>query len=969
MLCPNCGNQTPLYKKTCIHCNYDLAKISVEDLLSDVSLDTLEQELDSISSERGLSIGDVIAGRYQIKALIGRGSFGAAYRAQDLERGDLAVVKVLHEKFFRNGSPAVRDRLDASLATAKALSHANIIAIREIVEEQGLILVVSDHEVALPLAKLIAARESKATFFTLDYVLDLFDQVYRALSYAHATTFHGNLTPDNVMVRKESVKIADFGIAAGILPDIPTQVSSTFKGQSYRGPETLEAPERLGPASDVYSCGSILYRMLNLTELREVPEYTLEFEERYPSAIKQVIAKATESSPADRYPDVEAFFNSLANVAAAARPSAPPAPEVEPEPVAADIAPADVEIEPVDVFAESEPEPAAVPDEEEEQIDVFADEPDETGEGEAAVHFGSIAADAGRTPDAPEPDDDLLPDLDGGARFGRKPEPEPEPDVEPEPEPEMPVTVRPESEFDDVVLEEPPSDILSAPEPEFIPTPESDPNATPVPEPDVESEPEPEPDVEPEPAPELPTPPEPTAVETPAPESEPEPEAEPEIEPEPEPEPEPEAEPEPESPFVDPSLPADQRPRPIEARRSAWPFVAAIVVALAIAGGGLYYLLTVVLPGAETDVPVQVTPPVPVPPAPMVVPEPVVPPVPEPAPETEPEAEPTPEALAPEPAPEPAPRTDPTNAERARALVAEGDAFVQRNRLTAPPEENAVERYRAALELDPGNADATVGLSRVVEKYIEMGDRSRDGRNYNQAGMYYEKALTVDDRSVTARKRLEDLDRRRGAAEPATPTPPAPARPAPPEETVNLADIAPPAAGTPGLTPPEETVDLNETTNLEEEVNTASPAEDELVNLANIAPPPTEPEPPAETPPAEPAAPPADAGSEEPAAPPAGASEKGTIDIEEVKAVIRSYMGRIKICYKTGLDRNPDLKGEVKVLFTIGTDGRVTSSRIAESTLGDADVENCILRRFRRMEFPAPSGGEVTIKYPLVFQE
>ena len=59
----------------------------------------------------------------------------------------------------------------------------------------------------------------------------------------------------------------------------------------------------------------------------------------------------------------------------------------------------------------------------------------------------------------------------------------------------------------------------------------------------------------------------------------------------------------------------------------------------------------------------------------------------------------------------------------------------------------------------------------------------------------------------------------------------------------------------------------------------------------------------------------------------------------------------------------------MQVQFTIGLDGQVTSTKIASTTLGSPTVEDCILRRFARMQFPRPRGGEVTIKYPLIFKE
>ena len=175
-----------------------------------------------------------------------------------------------------------------------------------------------------------------------------------------------------------------------------------------------------------------------------------------------------------------------------------------------------------------------------------------------------------------------------------------------------------------------------------------------------------------------------------------------------------------------------------------------------------------------------------------------------------------------------------------------------------------------------------------------------------------------------------------------------------------------PPAEPPAVEPPAETVPE---VNLEE-IATDDGAGDEFLNLENILTEQMEPPPaPAVPPPPAPAEPPPPAA---PAEPPASSREPaaaGSIDIEEVQQVIRANMGRIKVCYREGLRENPDLRGEVKVLFTIGLDGRVVSMSIASSTLNNRNVENCILLRFSRMQFPRPQGGPVTIKYPLIFQE
>jgi hypothetical protein len=94
----------------------------------------------------------------------------------------------------------------------------------------------------------------------------------------------------------------------------------------------------------------------------------------------------------------------------------------------------------------------------------------------------------------------------------------------------------------------------------------------------------------------------------------------------------------------------------------------------------------------------------------------------------------------------------------------------------------------------------------------------------------------------------------------------------------------------------------------------------------------------------------------------------GRLAKEVIRRVVRRNMGQVKYCYESGLTKNPSLAGTVKVRFTIGTDGTVSSTRDAGSSLPDADVKACVLRAFSRMTFPQPQGGVVEVTYPVVLK-
>lgn len=103
--------------------------------------------------------------------------------------------------------------------------------------------------------------------------------------------------------------------------------------------------------------------------------------------------------------------------------------------------------------------------------------------------------------------------------------------------------------------------------------------------------------------------------------------------------------------------------------------------------------------------------------------------------------------------------------------------------------------------------------------------------------------------------------------------------------------------------------------------------------------------------------------------PEADAVTEGSLTKEEIEAVIRANLAQIKWCYEKNLQGNRQLSGRVLSDFVIGTNGRVTSSNIAQSTLGSPSTEKCISDAVSRWKFPLPrGGGVVTVKYPFVLQ-
>ncbi|MBX3021689.1 MAG: AgmX/PglI C-terminal domain-containing protein [Bdellovibrionales bacterium] len=95
----------------------------------------------------------------------------------------------------------------------------------------------------------------------------------------------------------------------------------------------------------------------------------------------------------------------------------------------------------------------------------------------------------------------------------------------------------------------------------------------------------------------------------------------------------------------------------------------------------------------------------------------------------------------------------------------------------------------------------------------------------------------------------------------------------------------------------------------------------------------------------------------------------GGLDKEAIARVIRSQLGQIRYCYERQLSANPDLYGKIMVKFTIGAAGSVVAQAIGNTSLNNAMVEGCILRRIAGWQFPTPKGGtNVLVTYPFLFK-
>jgi MYXO-CTERM domain-containing protein len=92
----------------------------------------------------------------------------------------------------------------------------------------------------------------------------------------------------------------------------------------------------------------------------------------------------------------------------------------------------------------------------------------------------------------------------------------------------------------------------------------------------------------------------------------------------------------------------------------------------------------------------------------------------------------------------------------------------------------------------------------------------------------------------------------------------------------------------------------------------------------------------------------------------------GRLPPEVIQRIARQNFGRFRLCYESGLRKNPTLAGRVTTKLEIDGTGAVTSATDAGSTVPDKDVVDCVVRAFKTLTFPEPEGkSKVTVVYPI----
>lgn len=259
----------------------------------------------------GTMVGRTLNDRYEITERVGLGGMAEVYRANDKVLGRMVAVKVMLPQYAAD--PTFTQRFRQEAASAAKLQSPYIVSIYDWGLDDETYYIVMEFLRGTDLKTAIKERG----FINQRKAAEIGSQVAQALSVAHsANIIHRDIKPQNIMIQPDgNIKVMDFGIAragdAGL-----SQTATVLGTAHYVSPEQAQGKD-LGPASDIYSLGVVLYEATTgklpfdgqdavsvaVKQVKEIPAPPRTINPDIDPSLEAIIMKALEKDPAARFKD------------------------------------------------------------------------------------------------------------------------------------------------------------------------------------------------------------------------------------------------------------------------------------------------------------------------------------------------------------------------------------------------------------------------------------------------------------------------------------------------------------------------------------------------------------------------------------------------------------------------------------------------------------------------------------------
>ncbi|MGH9929887.1 MAG: serine/threonine-protein kinase [Pyrinomonadaceae bacterium] len=208
--------------------------------------------------------GTIVADRYRIVGLLGKGGMGEVYRADDLKLSQPVALKFLPDRLLSDG--AALARFHREVRVARQVSHQHVCRVYDIGEVDGQHFLSMEYIKGEELSSLLR----RIGRLPADKATEIARQLCAGLTAAHNRgVLHRDLKPANVMIDENgSVRITDFGLA-GLEEEIRSEEIRAGT-PAYMSPEQLAGKE-LTTKSDIYSLGLVLYEVFTGKKAFDAP--------------------------------------------------------------------------------------------------------------------------------------------------------------------------------------------------------------------------------------------------------------------------------------------------------------------------------------------------------------------------------------------------------------------------------------------------------------------------------------------------------------------------------------------------------------------------------------------------------------------------------------------------------------------------------------------------------------------------
>jgi serine/threonine-protein kinase len=285
----------------------------------------------------------VIAGKYRIESMLGRGGMGSVWAATHLGLGQRVAVKLIAKRYA--GSREARQRFDLEAKAAAQLRSRFVVQVYDNGEtEDGTPYIVME----LLLGESLDQRIQRQGGMPLDASLRIVGHVGRALSRAHSLGIvHRDLKPENIFLTHtedddgEVAKVLDFGIAKIKSPENSAAGSGTRTGAVlgtplFMSPEQARGLKSVDHRTDIYSLGMVTYMMLTgqsafsgesfgdiLVAICTQPVPSINLVAKWlPAGLDAWLQRACAREPSQRFQSIDELLEGLHAAAGIARPNA-----------------------------------------------------------------------------------------------------------------------------------------------------------------------------------------------------------------------------------------------------------------------------------------------------------------------------------------------------------------------------------------------------------------------------------------------------------------------------------------------------------------------------------------------------------------------------------------------------------------------------------------------------------------------